>query len=260
MTSGHGSKPHAPDISGNRERILEQIKELAARSKDEASYVFVNGQQLFLLSEGPYARVATKYGTLGWVAGPQAEAPGRFHQFKEHHFKELLKDLPDHNTATGENSMPFVKLVPDLEVDQVLQETRRDSWSRNNQKSEPKLSLRPSTLAALNHFGVALVGIGLMGEWTIGLSLMVGGFVSQLYQTATVKKRLEELDSTLKPLLIDPATTGLLIGAATYGVLSLACPGDVAMIPEHSKGLSLFVGANVLFTLLIFGSNKSERK
>ena len=77
--SAEGSTP-AQELEYKR-KLLTNIKKVAARARQEAQYITVDGEPIYLYTESPNARIGARYGQLGWIeaqTASQARAP-HFH-------------------------------------------------------------------------------------------------------------------------------------------------------------------------------------
>jgi hypothetical protein len=87
---------------------------------------------------------------------------------------------------------------------------------------------------------------------------MAGVVLYEVLQTETVKKLFEGPGKKYAPLMMGPQQAALFSTLATYGLLSMFIPAQVAAIPEYARGAFILFSAAALSGALVFGSHGSR--
>jgi hypothetical protein len=103
---------------------------------------------------------------------------------------------------------------------------------------------------ALMDFSLGLVATGLSSQWTLGLSVVLGGMA-----TALLSKQLQQVCDMKDPFVRHLIALGYCL--ASYAALSLVIPESVAQVPAFSSGLYLLLGGN-LFLLTSLMKNRND--
>lgn len=246
--SGNSSKswPSPEDSRIHRQHILRAI-EVKSQEQQDLCYVLVNGQQVYIFSEGPNAPLVARRGTLGWLSKPHAGSFSGFTPITDTHREELVRSCLPVPTAVGNklNADITLKPISYTEISPVFKPS----------DGQP-LPLSP-TMQAISSFGFALTMIGLCGQWTAGLSYMAGAFARAWYQDALSKEQKRDGASEPPINLTSPLGVALGISLPLYGLLNYVVPSEVAAIPEQSMFLSMILG---LYIALLSGGFRSRDK